>query len=170
MLKPAFVDFLLIAAFVVFSFKGLVTGSVRSAMTLIALALGWFFSALLPTVAGLAIGYLLPEGAPNYLLVNRLVSVVMFYAAFQTAGFLLTGLFENIHLGALDKFFGLLLGLSASLLIVSMPGAAIIETPRAYEHKPNQRYFAESKVIKAVRPVSTALARPVPRSRRAKTR
>lgn len=170
MLKPAFVDFLLITAFVVFSLKGLVTGSIRSAVTLIAVALGWFFSALLPGVAAFAIVYLLPESSPNYLLINRLVSLVLFYAAFQTGGFLLTGLFENIHLGTLDKFFGLVLGLCASVLIVSLPGAAILETPRTFSHKPNQRYFVESKVMKGVRPVSTALARPVPRGRQGKMR
>jgi uncharacterized membrane protein required for colicin V production len=170
MLKPSFVDFILVMALIVFSMKGVITGSIRSAVTLISVALAWFFSALLPTIAGLLIGYLLPDSSPNYLLINRLSATVIFFIAFQSGGFLLTGLFENIHLGSFDKFFGFVLGVSTAVFIVSLPGTAILETPGAFAYKPNQRYFQESQVMKQVRPLSTSLARPVPRGRHGKTR
>jgi uncharacterized membrane protein required for colicin V production len=170
MLKPSFVDFILVTILIAFSMKGAVTGSIRSAVTLVSGALAWFFSALLPTIAGLALGYLVPESSPNYLLINRLTSVILFFIAFQSAGFLLTGLFENIHLGTFDKFFGFILGVSTAVLFVSLPGTAILETPGAFAYKPNKRYFQESKVMKQFRPVSTLLARPVPRRHHGKTR
>ncbi|MEB3285337.1 MAG: CvpA family protein [Candidatus Sericytochromatia bacterium] len=163
MLKPPFVDFLLISFFLIFTAKGFVTGSIRSVVTLVALALGWFFAALMPAIAGFAIGYLLPDSSANYLLINRLAAIVIFFGLFQSIGFLLTGLFENIHLGGFDKFLGFLLGLTAAFLVVPMPGAAIMEIPTAWAHKPNHRYFVESKVMKAARPLSVALARKVSR-------
>lgn len=163
MLKPYFVDLLLLAVLLSFSFKGWLTGFIRSVMTLAAAIGGYVLSAMMPLMPSVFIHYLLPPASPNYLVINRLTSFVLFFLVLQGLAFVLTGLFENIRLGGADKFFGLLLGVLAGVFLGLQPGIAILSSPVAVRYAPDQRYFKETLLMRAYEPLIRTFVRSVPR-------
>jgi uncharacterized membrane protein required for colicin V production len=158
-LKPCFVDIILLAFLLGLTGKGYVTGFIRSAVTAVAAFGAYVLAAAMPTIAAVGIHYLLPPSSPNYMVVNQLVAYGIFFAGLQGIGFLLTGLFENIGLGGIDKFAGCLLGVATGIFIGMQPGIAILSHPVAARYPANQRYFTQTLLLKAYAPLIKGFAR-----------
>ncbi|MEB3195585.1 MAG: CvpA family protein [Candidatus Sericytochromatia bacterium] len=158
MLKPGFLDFLLLLAIFVLTAKGYITGTFRSVVTLVALGAAMVMSGVMPLLLAQPMHYLIRYGSPNHELLNRLVLALVMFVAFQGVGFVVTGLIENIGLGVYDKLLGALLGVVAGLLTATFPAVAIYQAKGAYAHTPNRIYFRESVVIRAVHPWAKRLA------------
>ncbi len=160
MFSPGFVDILLFLVFISFSLKGYITGFIRSVVTLVAVLIAFGLSAALPTIAAPMLGYSVPVSSPQFLVVNRIASFLLFFGVAQGIGFLATGLLEKIGLGTADKAVGALLGVITGVLVGCVPGVAIYQSAKAYHYKPNQRYFQASFFMKAYQPIIKSVVRP----------
>jgi uncharacterized membrane protein required for colicin V production len=163
-LKPYFLDLILISILLGLTAKGYVTGFIRSVVTAVAAGGAYVLAFAMPTIAAIAIHYLLPAGSPNYMVINHLASFIILFAVFQVIGFTLTGLFENIGLGGIDKFVGLLLGVATGVFVGLQPGIAIKSYADAARHPENQRYFKQTVLMKAYVPLMRSFVRPTRRS------
>ncbi|MEB3329709.1 MAG: CvpA family protein [Candidatus Sericytochromatia bacterium] len=159
MLKPYFVDLILLAVLLGLAGKGYVTGFIRSVVTALAAAGAYVLAFAMPTIAGVAIHYLLPASSPNYMTVNHLCAFALFFAGLQGVGFLLTGLFENIGLGSLDKIVGLVLGLATGVFVGLQPAIALKSYAGPARLPENQRYFQQTVLMKAYVPLTRTLVR-----------
>ena len=160
MLSAGFVDLILLIVFISFAAKGYITGFIRSVVTLVAVFIAFGVSAAMPTIASFMLGYSIAPDAPNYMVVNRLVSFFLFFGVIQSIGFLATGLLEKIGLGTADKAVGLVLGVITGVLVGCLPGVAINQSKVAYNHPPNQKYYKSSVFFKVYKPIINGIARP----------
>lgn len=160
MLSPGFVDILLFLVFITFTLKGYITGFIRSVVTLVAVIIAFGLSAAMPTLLAPILGYSIPASSPQFLVVNRIAAFFLFFGVVQSVGFLATGLLEKIGLGTADKAVGALIGVITGVMVGCVPGVAIYQSAKAYNHKPNQRYFQTSFFMKAYQPLVKTVARP----------
>lgn len=159
MISPGFIDllfFLVLAAFVV---KGWITGFIRSVITLLAVIGGWVLSGMVPLLTSPVLHYSIPLSSPYHPLACRITTFIIMFGLVQAAGFVITGLIENIRIGTLDKFVGLCLGVVTAVVASSLILSIFYTYPRVYWAVPVQKYQKASVFFKAYTPIVRKFAR-----------
>lgn len=152
-MSPATIDFVLAAILVVFAFKGFATGFIRSLVSIAAVFGAWFFTAAFPAFTAPVLAYMTPPGDPAFALVARITTWIVAFVAVQAAGFLITGLLENMGLSGADKLAGLALGALTGVVIGCLPLFFVSAIPQLYHWQPVQETIRDSFFLSAYTPV-----------------
>lgn len=154
------VDFVLALVLLFFTLKGFITGFIRSVVTIVAVLAAWVLTAAAPNMTAFALRYIVDPHAPEFPLVVHIATFILVFAVVQAAGFLITGLFEKIGLGPLDKIAGLALGLATGVFMGCIPLFLIYAIPAVYHWAPTQATIKHSVFLKAYTPIVRSFARP----------
>ena len=155
MMSPGFIDLMMLIIFVTFTVKGWSTGFIRSVVTMVAVVAGWMLSGLAPDITGGFLHYSIPESSAYYHVATRIFTFIFAFAAMQVVGFTITGLIENIKLGTVDKWVGVLVGVMTAVLVSCFVVSTFFARPAVYWSPAGQRYIKSSMAFKAYAPMVT---------------
>lgn len=159
-MSPETIDLILAALLLFFSIKGLMTGFIRSVVSLLAVVVAWLMAAAMPELTGVFFQYFIPPSSPSFPLATRIGTWVVAFAVVQGIGFLLTGLMEKIGMGWLNKLAGLALGVVTGVLVGCIPLFIIYSIPQLYHWPVVQSTIKASFFLSNYTPVVRSFVRP----------
>lgn len=132
--SPMWADILALVLILGFGTKGFLLGIIRSVASLVAVAASWGMAVFFPKAAIPLLAYF---GDPGILTpwLSKLVTFSGTFVAIQAGAFFLTGLFEKVGLGPLNKGLGALLGIVTGVVVGCLPIAALHALPSLYHSK-----------------------------------
>lgn len=157
------IDFILGLILIGFALKGLMTGLVRTVVTVAAVAAAWAVSSAQPMLAAPVAAQFVGTETVYYPLVARLATWVGAFAAVQLVGFFVTGLFEKVGLGGADRVGGLLLGTAAGVAVGCLPLAVLYAIPPLYHWDQTQATIERSFFLRSYTPIVRMFAKVPPR-------
>ena len=157
------IDFILGLILAGFALKGLLTGLVRTVVTIAAVAAAWLVSSMEPMLAAPLVALFAEPEAPFFPLVVRLTTWVGAFAAVQIAGHFIAGFFEKAGLGGADRLGGLLLGAATGVAVGCLPLFVIYAIPPLYHWEKTQEAIAQSTLLTAYTPIVRMVVQPPPK-------
>lgn len=163
--SPVWADLLALALILGFATKGFWLGIIRSVASLVAVVASWGMANFFPKAA---LPVLLWFGEPNPLLgpwVAKLLTFALTFVAIQLGAFFLTGLFEKVGLGPVNKALGAMLGVVTGVLVGCLPIAAVHALPPLYRSAPVQALAKRSIAWQQYSPMVALVVKPPAKAR-----
>lgn len=164
------IDFILGLILLGFTLKGLMSGLVRTVVTVAAVGAAWFVSSTQPLLAGPLVAHFTGTESLFFPLAARLTTWVGAFAAVQIVGFFVVGLFERIGLGGADRVGGFLLGAATGVAVGCLPLFVIYAIPPLYHWDKTQQTIEQSLLLRAYTPVVRLFTQVPPKPKGAPTK